>query len=145
MSWAPQRSADPNAFARGTGHPTSRGWPIGIGVLVRGARILFLGHKGVAVGIKEARVRPAAASVPCCIRLNQASVNVLAARFARALLSFTPSQGRGRREGRALAGTRGPLCANALRQLHSGIQGSRDIPAFPAQWDVMTEKHQLYQ
>ena len=32
------------------------------------------------------------------------------------------------------ADTRGPLCAVRAEKLHSGIQGSRDIPAFPAQW-----------
>jgi hypothetical protein len=86
-----------------------------IGVLARGARILVLSrNKDGAFGIKAARVRPAAAWVPCCIRLNQASVNVLATRFARVVLFFTPSQGRGRREDRAPAGTRGPLCAKAI-------------------------------
>jgi hypothetical protein len=33
-----------------------------------------------------------------------------------------PGRCRGRREGRVPAGTRGPLCANAQEQMHSGIQ-----------------------
>jgi hypothetical protein len=46
----------------------------------------------------------------------------------------SPSIERGRREGRAPAGTRGPLCEVAVRNLHSGIQVKPQRPAFPAQW-----------
>ncbi|MHC2620238.1 hypothetical protein ACVIW2_002270 [Bradyrhizobium huanghuaihaiense] len=61
-----RRSADPS-HSRGTGHPTSRGLPTSVGVLARGARILVrLRHKDGSVGIKAIRLRPAAASVPCC-------------------------------------------------------------------------------
>src|SRR5206468_11731387 len=41
---------------------------------------------------------------------------------ARVLLVALPSNERGRREDRVPAGTRGPLCEVAVRNLHSGIQ-----------------------
>jgi len=49
-------------------------------------------------------------------------------------LVVSPSNKRGRREGRAPAGTRGPLCEVVVRNLHSGIQVKPKHPAIPAQW-----------
>jgi hypothetical protein len=54
---------------------------------------------------------------------------VLAARLARALLCRRALLDKGRREGRAPAGTRDPVCNKRAR---GGPQVSRDIPAFPA-------------
>ena len=41
---------------------------------------------------------------------------------------------RGRREGRVPAGTHGPLCEGLRTRAQRNLQGSRDNPAFPAQW-----------
>jgi len=64
----------------------------------------------------------------------QTRLLVLAARFARVLLSFLAPKGRGRREGRVPTGTRGPL-----REMHAGRTaqqhtGGADHSAFPARW-----------
>ena len=59
---------------------------------------------------------------------------VLAAHRARALRSSSPPKCRGRREGRAPAGTRGPLCANCAGSDAQRHTGEAKHPAFPAQW-----------
>ena len=48
--------------------------------------------------------------------------------------SHRPRRCRGRREGRVPAGTRGPLCANALETDAQRHTGEAKHPAFPAQW-----------
>jgi hypothetical protein len=45
-----------------------------------------------------------------------------------------PRKRRGRREGRVPAGTRGPLCEDALRRAAQRHTGEAKHPAFPAQW-----------
>jgi len=50
-------------------------------------------------------------------------------------LIASPSIGKGRREDRAPAGTRGPLCEGcATRSCTAAYRCSQDSPAFPAQW-----------
>ncbi len=54
---------------------------------------------------------------------QQTHRRILAARFARALLSFTPSKIEGAGKAGCRLGTRGPPCAaHAKEELHSGIQ-----------------------
>ena len=48
--------------------------------------------------------------------------------------SHRPRRRRGRREDRVPAGTRGPLCANALETDAQRHTGEAKHPAFPAQW-----------
>ena len=49
--------------------------------------------------------------------------------------SLRPLEWRGRREDRAPAGTRGPLCEScATRSCTAAYRCSQDSPAFPAQW-----------
>ena len=49
-------------------------------------------------------------------------------------VSCRPQKCRGRREGRVPAGTRGPLCANAVEADAQQHTGEAKHPAFPAQW-----------
>ena len=49
-------------------------------------------------------------------------------------LISSPSIGRGRREDREPAGTRGPLCEVVVEVCTAAYRCSQDIPAFPAQW-----------
>jgi hypothetical protein len=60
--------------------------------------------------------------------------SLLAAPIARALLRFHPFEGE-RAQGRPGACcTRGLACDLRKTKLHTSIQGSWSIPAFPAQW-----------
>ena len=60
--------------------------------------------------------------------------SLLAAPMARALLRFHPFEGE-RAQGRPGACcTRGLACDLRKTKLHTSIQGSWSIPAFPAQW-----------
>ena len=53
---------------------------------------------------------------------SQTHLRILAACSPELCLIASPSNERGRREDRAPAGTRGPLCEVAVKNLHSGIQ-----------------------
>jgi hypothetical protein len=64
---------------------------------------------------------------------SQTHLRPLAACSPELCLVASPSNERGRREDRAPAGTRGPLCEVAVKNLHSGIQVKPKRPAFPAQ------------
>jgi hypothetical protein len=62
-------------------------------------------------------------------------IRILATYLARGLhIHFPTLQNRGRREDRVLAAPTVPCAICADNKVHTSIQGSGNIPAFPAQW-----------
>ena len=118
-----RRSADPS-HSRGTGHPTSRGWPTFVGGLARGARILvLLTDKDGPVGIKARRLRPAAASVPWCYLWKLLSIGSCPGRAA-ACNAAAQSRDPG---GHAFCCNLGPGSAAHRQQALRCVRGTRKL------------------
>ena len=72
---------------------------------------------------------------------HQTHLRILAACFARALLTFSPSQCRGRREDRVPAGTHGSLCDRLAHRMHSErTTGQPRHPGLPCAVKVIGAK-----